>query len=82
VKLVSRTAVRHTGKYAVVSWTMAYQLGVKGFRVYAKSHNLTPKLIKPHKSNKYSTRVAWTNNGHYTLHTLLKNGHTRTKAIH
>jgi hypothetical protein len=61
---------------------MAYQLGVKGFRVYAKSRDLTHKLIRAHRSPKYSTRVPWTNSGRYTLHILFKNGHSQTKAIH
>ncbi|HZU14036.1 MAG TPA: hypothetical protein VFB58_14435 [Chloroflexota bacterium] len=79
--LVARANVRHVGASALVRWTMAYQLGVKGFRIYAHRRDLTPRLIHPHHARSYSARVPWTNGGHYSLHILFKNGHTQTKAI-
>lgn len=82
VRIVASTSVKHQGKTALVHWRMAYQLGIKGFRIYAGQRNLTHSLIKPHHSPNYSHRVPWTNGGHYTLNVLFKNGHAQKIAIH
>jgi hypothetical protein len=81
-RLVASTTLKHRGKTATVTWRMAYQLGMKGFRIYAQKHNLTPKLIKPHRSPNYTAHVAWVSGGKYALHMYFKNGHSQTLAIH
>ena len=81
-KVVSSAQIHHLGRVATVHWKMAYQLGLKGFRIFAGKKNLTSAMIKPHKSTRYTAHVAWVKHAKYSLHVLFKSGHQRTVTIH
>jgi hypothetical protein len=82
VRLVASASLSHAGKTATVRWHMAYQRGVKGFRIYAGKAQLTKSMIKAHKSPNYSAKVRWVKHGTYALKVLFKNGNSQRLAVH
>lgn len=81
-RIVARATLRHFGKTAVVRWRMAYALGIKGFRIYAKRRLLTRSLIRPHRSPNYTVRVPWMLSRSYRLVVLFNNGRSQGIAVH
>jgi hypothetical protein len=81
-RIVASASVQRQGKVALLRWRMAYQLGIKGFRVYSGSTQLTRSLIRPHHSPNYSVHVPWVRGGRYTLRVLFKNGHSQRLPVH
>lgn len=80
-RLVGKSSLRHEGRYALVRWHMVYQLGIKGFRIFAGHKLLTRTLIHPHHSPNYSARVSWVKGGKYILQVRFKNGHARKFSV-
>jgi hypothetical protein len=81
-RIVASTSVQRQGNIALVRWHMAFQLGIKGFRIYVGNKQLTKSMIRPHHSPNYSVRVPWVRNGHYVLRVFFKNGHSQRITIH
>jgi hypothetical protein len=81
-RIVASARVQRQGKMALVHWRMAFQLGIKGFRIYAGRTLLTRSLIHPHHSPNYTARVAWVRGVQYVLQVLYKNGHAQRFPIH
>jgi hypothetical protein len=81
-RIVASATVQRQGKTALLRWRMAYQLGIKGFRIYAGSTQLTRSLIHPHRSPNYSARVPWVKGDRYVLLVLFKNGHAQRLPVH
>lgn len=82
VRLVASATLTHSGKTATVHWRMAYQRGIKGFRIYAGKTQLTKSLIRTHKSPNYSAKVRWMKGSKYALKVLFKNGSSQRLAVH
>ncbi len=75
VSRVSRAAVHRTSRMVTVHWTMATQVGVIGFNVYAGTHRLNSNLIRVHQSRSYRFQASRIGRGHVFIHILLSNGH-------
>jgi hypothetical protein len=81
-RIVGSTSLQRQGTIALIRWHMVFQLGIKGFRIYAGNRLLTPSMIRPHHSPNYTARVPWVRNGHYVLRVYFKNGHSSKVSIH
>jgi len=81
-RIVAQATVQRQGKAALLRWRMAYQLGIKGFRIYAGHRQLTHTLIRPHRSPNYTARVPWIPSARYALVVLYRNGHSLRVPVH
>lgn len=82
VRIVASASLQHQGKLAIVHWRMAFQLGIKGFHIFAGRTQLTRSLIRPHHSPNYTARVPWVQGSKYALRVLFTNGHAQTISVH
>lgn len=82
VRLVASASLTHKGKTALLHWRMAFQRGVKGFRIYAGKTQLTKSLIRTHKSANYTAKVRWVKGSMYSLKILFKNGQSQMHGVH
>ncbi len=77
-RLVAEATIhKASGNTAVVSWHMAYNLGIRGFRIYAGKTQVSQATIRARRNPVYHARVRWIAGARYTLLILFKHGASR-----